>query len=153
MRIASAATACTRQFFMPGIARPAASTAQTTRSTRAGATIHPRRPRRVTAALAAGKLTVLMASLAPTTPKAASNSRRWSAKEGVRIGYPALPRASSGLGFLSLPDLPVRAALEYRPTNAKIGYFRPVRCKRYVTHSEFSDKSVRVLNHLVIFSH
>src|ERR1700730_5671008 len=84
MRIASAATACTRQFFMPGIARPAASTAQTTRSTRAGATIHPRRLRRVTAARAAGKLTVLMASLAPTTPKAASNSRRWSAKEGVR---------------------------------------------------------------------
>ena len=38
MSIASAATACTRQFFMPGIAPPAVSTAQTIRAARAGLT-------------------------------------------------------------------------------------------------------------------
>ena len=69
--IASAATACTRQLFMPGIMRLAVSTAQTIRSARTGATIHRRRCWRVTIARAAGKGNVLTASFALTTASAA----------------------------------------------------------------------------------
>jgi hypothetical protein len=53
---------------------------------------------------------------------------------------------------LSFPDLPVRSLLKHRPTLAQMGSLCLV-WECYVPDAELSDKSIRVLDHLVVFPH